>query len=55
MRRVYLDHNATTPLDPRALEAMKPYPTDAFGNASRPHHYGRLARQTEIRPTGWNP
>jgi len=45
MRRVYLDHNATTPLDARVFEAMKPYLTDAFGNASSPHHYGRLAKQ----------
>lgn len=45
MKRVYLDHNATTPLDPRVLEAMKPYLTEAFGNASSPHHYGRLAKQ----------
>jgi cysteine desulfurase len=45
MRRVYLDHNATTPLDARVLEAMKPYLTDAVSNASSPHHYGRLAKQ----------
>jgi len=45
MRRVYLDHNATTPLDPRVFEAMKPYLTDSFGNASSPHYYGRLAKQ----------
>lgn len=45
MRRVYFDHNATTPLDARVFEAMKPYLTDAFGNASSPHHYGRLAKQ----------
>jgi cysteine desulfurase len=45
MRRVYFDHNATTPLDARVFEAMKPYLTGAFGNASSPHHYGRLAKQ----------
>lgn len=45
MRRVYLDHNATTPLDTRVLEAMKPYLMEAFGNASSPHQYGHFARQ----------
>ena len=45
MRSVYLDHNATTPLDPRVFEAMKPYLMEAFGNASSPHHYGRVAKQ----------
>ena len=45
MRRVYLDHNATTPLESRVFEAMKPYLTEAFGNASSPHHYGRVAKQ----------
>ncbi|MEQ6342791.1 MAG: cysteine desulfurase [Gammaproteobacteria bacterium] len=41
---VYLDHNATTPLDPRVLEAMMPYLRDHHGNASSVHSYGRLAR-----------
>jgi len=41
---VYLDHNATTPLDPRVLEAMMPYLRDHYGNASSVHSYGRLAR-----------
>jgi cysteine desulfurase len=45
MKRVYLDHNATTPLDPRAFEVMKPYLTEAFGNPSSLHHYGKIAKQ----------
>lgn len=40
----YLDHNATTPLDPRVLEAMLPFLTQRFGNASSRHEYGRQAR-----------
>jgi cysteine desulfurase len=43
--RAYLDHNATTPLDPRVLEAMLPYLREHYGNASSVHTEGRLARQ----------
>ena len=42
---VYLDHNATTPLDPAVLAAMLPWLESRFGNASSRHEYGRWARQ----------
>lgn len=41
---IYFDHNATTPLDPRVLDAMLPYLTGPYGNASSVHRYGRAAR-----------
>ena len=41
---VYLDHNATTPLDERVVEAMQPYWHARFGNPSSLHRQGRLAR-----------
>lgn len=41
---VYLDHAATTPLDPDVLEAMRPYLTEHHGNASSVHQAGRKAR-----------
>lgn len=39
---VYLDHNSTTPLDERVLEAMLPHMRELYGNASSQHRYGRL-------------
>ncbi|MGN6646185.1 MAG: cysteine desulfurase family protein [Cytophaga sp.] len=42
--RVYLDNAATTALDPQVLEAMMPYLTDRFGNASSIHGHGRETR-----------
>jgi len=42
---VYLDHNATTPLDPRVFDAMLPWLHDHHGNPSSVHSEGRLARQ----------
>ena len=41
---VYLDHNATTPLDPWVLEAMLPYLTAHYGNPSSVHRFGRVTR-----------
>jgi len=44
MRKVYLDHSATTPSDPRVVAAMLPYLTEKFGNASSVHSFGQEAR-----------
>lgn len=41
---IYLDHAATTPLRPAALDAMRPYLTSAWGNPSSVHRWGRAAR-----------
>lgn len=44
MRRVYLDHNATTPVEPGVLEAMLPFFSGEYGNAASIHTFGQKAR-----------
>jgi len=45
MKRIYLDHNATTPIRPEVLAAMLPYLTEEYGNASSIHAFGQSARE----------
>ncbi|NLP10687.1 aminotransferase class V-fold PLP-dependent enzyme, partial [bacterium] len=46
MKSIYMDHHATTPLDPEVLAAMMPYLTEEFGNpSSSTHEWGRRARK----------
>lgn len=45
MRRVYLDHSATTPIRPEVLEAMLPYLRERYGNPSSLHHWGQEAKK----------
>ncbi len=44
MRKVYLDHSATTPVDPEVVKAMNPYFTEIFGNPSSVYQFGREAK-----------
>jgi cysteine desulfurase len=49
MKRVYFDHNATTPVAAEVLAAMLPYFSDNYGNASSIHAYGQSAREAVER------
>src|ERR1700742_648658 len=44
MQRIYLDANATTPLLPEVVEAMRPFWQESFGNPSSAHHSGQRTR-----------
>src|SRR4030065_150605 len=58
-RRVYLDHNASTPVHPEVVEAMLPYFGERFGNPSSVPAFGREARGggdlARGRRGGWGP
>ncbi len=41
-QRIYMDYAATTPLDPRVFEKMKPYLTEFWGNSRSLHHFGKI-------------
>jgi len=49
---IYLDYNATTPIDPEVLEAMLPYLRDRFGNPSSAHTYGVQAKRAVEKARG---
>lgn len=50
--RIYIDHNATTPVAPEVVEAMIPYLTEIYGNASSVHSLGQAARAAVEKARG---
>lgn len=44
-RTIYMDHGATTPVDPRVVQAMMPFWTEAYGNPASMHDFGRQAQR----------
>ena len=52
MQNIYLDHNATTPIDPAVLEAMLPFLRAEFGNPSSAYALGRRAGEAIARARG---
>ena len=49
MKRIYLDHAATTPMDRRVKDAMEPFWADQFGNAGGLYEEGRLAKNALVK------
>ena len=49
---IYLDHNATTPVDPAVLEVMQPFLVENFGNPSSNHTFGRSAKMAVEKARG---
>src|ERR1700753_2776012 len=52
MQRIYLDANATTPVLPEVVEAMRPFWSEGFGNPSSAHHSGQRTRSAVERARG---
>lgn len=48
-KRIYMDYSATTPVKKEVVDAMLPYFSETFGNASSPHYYGREAKKVLMK------